>query len=232
MTFLFRPARPLFLLLLTCLALARPAAAQDGTFGFDGKIVNANSLRPIIADMSILGPTQKQVGQLTTDRTGTFSVTAETAGDYRFAVSALGYVSQEVTHTARAGAPVAFTVALVPLATGAKVILSTIRFAKSKAELLPESFDELARLANLLQANERMEIQLNGHTDNQGDAAANQKLSEDRVRAVQDYLVVRRGIAAARLRGQGFGGAQPIAPNTQEVTRKLNRRVEFKITKK
>ena len=224
---------PVFLALLLVvgqLLVAGTGTAQT-TYGFAGSILNANSQRPIIADVVINGPTQTQVGKLQTDRSGTFTLSAVTPGAYRFAVSALGYVPQEVSVSAQAGAALAFTVRLVPLDVGTKVTLNNIRFAKSKAELLPESFDELNRLADLLKANEQMEIQLNGHTDNQGDPAANLKLSEDRVKAVRDYLTVRRNVPATRLRGQGFGGSQPIASNTQEHTRKLNRRVEFEIMK-
>ena len=212
------------------LAPARYLPAQ-GKYGFNGTIVNANTQRTIISDVVIYDSTgQTQLGKLQTDRNGAFITTAETTGPYRFAVSALGYVPQEVTLTATAGAPTAFTVRLVPLDVGVKVTLHNIRFTKSKADLLPESFDELSRLADRLKNNDRMEIQLNGHTDNQGDPAQNLLLSENRVKAVERYLV-RQGVPAARLHGQGFGGAQPIASNQQEHTRKLNRRVEFEILK-
>ncbi len=144
-------------------------------------------------------------------------------------VSAPGYVPQVMT-VAMQGGPVVFTVVMVPLEVGAKVTLKSIRFAQGKSDLLPESFAELDRLADLLQANQQMEIQLNGHTDNQGDPAANVQLSQNRVQAVLDYLI-GKGVAPVRLRGQGFGGAQPIASNQQEATRRLNRRVEFEVIK-
>ncbi len=207
-----------------------PARPTQGAFGFAGTILNANSQRPIVANVEVFGSGPAYLSKLQTSRTGTFVLTAETAGPYRFAVSALGYVSQEVSLSAAAGAPTAFTVRLVPLPLGSLVALSSIRFAQSKAALLPESFEELNRLADLLLANDSMHIQLNGHTDNQGDPAKNLLLSENRVRAVQTYLT-SRGVPAARLRGQGFGGTRPLADNKQEQTRKLNRRVEFEIVR-
>ena len=80
----------------------------------------------------------------------------------------------------------------------------------------------------MLKENPTMEIELEGHTDNQGDADLNQKLSEDRVLAVKDYLV-NKGIDKSRIMGRGWGGEKPIASNDSELTRRLNRRVEFKI---
>ncbi len=211
-------------------AAPSPAHPAQGSYGFVGTIMNGNSLRPVVADILIYNDAGAQVGKLQTSRNGTFTMTAETTGPYRFAVTALGYVPQEVLASGVPGAPVAFTVRLVPLEVGMKVTLNSIRFTQSKATLLPESFDELNRLTDLLIANEKMEIQLSGHTDNQGDPAQNVQLSESRVRAVQEYLT-KKGIAASRVHGQGFGGSQPIASNKQEHTRKLNRRVEFEIVK-
>ena len=202
----------------------------QGAYGFAGTIRNAKTQRPVVAEVLIYGAGPDRLGKLQTDRSGTFTMTAETPGPYRFVVAAMGYVPQEVILSNPAATSAAFTVVLVPLGVGATVTLNSIRFAQGKAALLPESFAELNRLAELLLANPELEIQVNGHTDNQGDAAQNQLLSEHRVRAVQEFLV-GKGVAAARLRGKGFGGAVPIASNQQEHTRRLNRRVEFEIVR-
>ena len=76
-----------------------------------------------------------------------------------------------------------------------------------------------------------MEIELSGHTDNQGSERLNKILSQDRVNEVINYIVAQ-GIERTRLSGTGHGGATPIASNETEDTRKLNRRVEFTIVKK
>ena len=75
-----------------------------------------------------------------------------------------------------------------------------------------------------------MEIQMNGHTDNQGNAKLNVELSENRVKAVKEYLVTR-GIDPHRIKGKGYGGSKPIASNSSEATRRLNRRVEMVVLK-
>ncbi|MDJ0364354.1 OmpA family protein [Hymenobacter sp. H14-R3] len=120
---------------------------------------------------------------------------------------------------------------MVPFKVGQKVKLNNIFFPQSKFYLQPSSFPELLRLVKILRDYPTVEILIGGHTDNQGDPALNVKLSEDRVEAVKKYLV-SKGIDAKRLSTKGLGGAEPIASNEQEETRRFNRRVEFTITKK
>jgi outer membrane protein OmpA-like peptidoglycan-associated protein len=101
-------------------------------------------------------------------------------------------------------------------------------FEQSKPVLLPTSYGELNRLVQILIENPTIKIEIAGHTDNVGDPKKNQKLSEDRVKAIKDYLI-NKGISPNRLTGKGYGGSKPIASNAKEETRKLNRRVEFTI---
>ena len=75
-----------------------------------------------------------------------------------------------------------------------------------------------------------MNIEIRGHTDNEGDDKSNQVLSEARAKAVYQYLL-GRGIDAGRLSYKGFGETQPIADNKTEKGRKQNRRTEFTIIK-
>ncbi|MEL6538317.1 MAG: OmpA family protein, partial [Bacteroidota bacterium] len=101
-------------------------------------------------------------------------------------------------------------------------------FRRGSDEMVPESFGELDAVVKLMEENPKLEIELGGHTDNRGNPAANVQLSEARVNTVKAYLV-EAGIAAARIQGKGYGGAQPISENTTEELRAKNRRVEMKI---
>jgi outer membrane protein OmpA-like peptidoglycan-associated protein len=73
-----------------------------------------------------------------------------------------------------------------------------------------------------------MRIEISGHTDNTGSLALNSKLSEDRAKAVVEYLI-QKGIDRTRLEFKGYGPQQPIADNATAAGRTQNRRVEFKI---
>jgi outer membrane protein OmpA-like peptidoglycan-associated protein len=117
---------------------------------------------------------------------------------------------------------------LQPLRAGATVTLNNIFFAYDQATLLPESQVELARILRFLRENPRTRIELRGHTDAKGTPAYNLKLSQDRATAVRDFLV-NNGILATRLVAKGYGETLPVAPNTSDDGRALNRRTELRV---
>ncbi|WP_367392935.1 OmpA family protein [Lewinella sp. LCG006] len=108
------------------------------------------------------------------------------------------------------------------------IVLKNVLFVSGSAELLPMSEMELNRLVQLLKNHLKLNIRINGHTDNVGDDTANQVLSEARAKSVYNYLI-KQGIAAERLSYKGFGESQPIAENDTPEGRKLNRRTEFEV---
>ena len=111
---------------------------------------------------------------------------------------------------------------------GVKIVLNNIFFDFNKATLRPESVAELDRLNKLMNDTPTLKIEISGHTDNIGSASVNQKLSENRAKAVVDYLV-DKGVAKDRLDYKGYGFTQPVATNDTEEGRQQNRRTEFKI---
>lgn len=113
-----------------------------------------------------------------------------------------------------------------PLEKGKAIPLTNIYFDQSSPVLRSESNTELDQLADVLNANPSMQIEIRGHTDNQGDFDLNIKLSRDRCQAVIDYLVAK-GISKNRLKAVGRGPIDSVAPNSNEENRKKNRRVEF-----
>ncbi|MDJ1470898.1 OmpA family protein [Cytophagaceae bacterium DM2B3-1] len=117
------------------------------------------------------------------------------------------------------------------LEVGKAVVLNNIMFEQGKFDLLEPSFVELDRVATVMKENPKMEIRLEGHTDNQGDFMLNIELSKNRVLAVKKYLE-SKGVTPERIQYKAYGGTQPLASNASEVSRKKNRRVEFIILKK
>jgi OOP family OmpA-OmpF porin len=111
------------------------------------------------------------------------------------------------------------------------VKLNNVFFDPGLSTLQRESFAELNSLAAMMKHNPEIQIEIAGHTDLRGTPEATQKLSEDRVAAVKEYLV-QRGIATERIVGVGYGATKPVAPSDTEENRLKNRRVEFKIIKK
>lgn len=117
-----------------------------------------------------------------------------------------------------------------PVEEAKALILENVFFATGSADLKPESKTELGKLITVLTDHKEAKIQINGHTDNVGDAGKNKALSNDRAKAVFDYLVAQ-GIAADRLTFKGLGDAEPIAPNDTDDGKRRNRRTDFIIVK-
>ncbi|MGE6763151.1 adventurous gliding motility protein AgmC [Corallococcus interemptor] len=110
-------------------------------------------------------------------------------------------------------------------------ILEKVYFATNKDVILPRSFPILKQVAAVLRANPQVELlRVEGHTDSQGNDAANLDLSKRRAASVKTFLV-NEGIAAERLDSEGFGESKPVDTNNTPAGRENNRRVEFNIVK-
>lgn len=106
----------------------------------------------------------------------------------------------------------------------------SIQFATGSTRLLTTATKELDKLVVILNEHPDFRISIEGHTDNTGQAAFNQSLSEKRANAVKDYLV-KKGISEDRLTAAGFGQTQPIEDNKTSKGRAANRRVDFKLVR-
>jgi OmpA-OmpF porin, OOP family len=109
------------------------------------------------------------------------------------------------------------------------VILDKIFFDTGKATIKPVSFGLLDQVAQLLRGHAEIKIEIQGHTDAQGDMDTNIKLSKERAESVRTYLI-KKGVAPAHMVSGGYGPTQPIANNKTKAGREANRRVEFHIT--
>ena len=110
--------------------------------------------------------------------------------------------------------------------TDGKFVTYGITFDVGKAVIKPESMGEINRIVALMNENPALKFEVQGHTDSTGNAASNQKLSEERANAIVAKLV-ELGIAKDRLTAVGKGQTSPIAGNDTDEGRAKNRRVEF-----
>lgn len=106
--------------------------------------------------------------------------------------------------------------------------LENVLFETGKSNLKPASFAVLDEVAKYLVRRKHINAEIAGHTDNEGEDAANQTLSENRAKAVVDYLY-KKGVAKGRLIPKGYGETQPVADNDSPEGRQLNRRTELLI---
>lgn len=118
-----------------------------------------------------------------------------------------------------------------PMMKGDKIKIKPIYFVKSKPTMLETSNVALDELATFLKTNRLLNIEIQGHTDNQGDEVLLQQLSEDRAEAIKNYLVYEKRIHPLRIEAKGYGSKYPTNKNKNEAERKQNRRVEIVISK-
>ncbi len=144
------------------------------------------------------------------------------AKDYLFFLDAV-----DMTR-ATTGEPMIHDFYLEKIKIGTKVVLENIYFETNKATLKPDSYEQLDQVVRFLESNESLRLEISGHTDNIGSLKYNTKLSEERARAVVNYLI-SKGIDPSRLESKGYAFTQPVAPNSTPEGREKNRRVEFKV---
>ncbi len=166
---------------------------------------------------------------------GSYLVSLPEGGQYAFHVSAKGYLffSDNYDLGASGNDNDYFTndIAMQPIEVGECITLRNVFFATGQYVLLEESQAELDAVVRLLQQNPTIHVELGGHTDNVGKSEANKVLSEQRAKAVMDYLALH-GIDAGRMTYKGYGETRPVANNDTEGGRAQNRRTEFKIISK
>jgi outer membrane protein OmpA-like peptidoglycan-associated protein len=110
-------------------------------------------------------------------------------------------------------------------------VFDHLDFDSGSAKITADSRATIENLAAILKAYGGAEARLEGHTDNQGTATSNKKLSVDRAHAVKDALVAA-GIAAKRMAAEGYGADKPIASNDTAEDRARNRRTELVVVKR
>jgi len=175
--------------------------------------------------------TRTVISQLQTDETGNYLITLPKGKDYAFNVNRKGYLffsenfplSQHKEDTAYN-----IDIPLQPIEANAAIVLRNIFFESNKYELKPESQVELDKIVQLLKDNPTLKIQINGHTDNSGNASDNITLSGNRAKSVTSYLT-SKGIDPGRLSSKGWGDTQPVAGNATPEGRAQNRRTELKV---
>lgn len=101
-------------------------------------------------------------------------------------------------------------------------------FAVDSSKLLPGAYDELGRVAKVLNEYPQTNVSIAGHTDSTGSEDHNQKLSGQRANAVKNALL-GMGVSEPRMQTIGYGEGKPIASNSTEAGRQQNRRVEVRI---
>ena len=128
-----------------------------------------------------------------------------------------------------AGCPIELGEKEIDLLDTGTIRLYGVAFQRGKATLRPQSLPALEEVAKIIQQYPSLQIEIGDHTDDQA-GALGQKLSAERAASVLDYLKQSfPQVSSLQLTAKGYGSSQPIAPNTSELGRSRNRRVDFKV---
>jgi outer membrane protein OmpA-like peptidoglycan-associated protein len=210
-----------------------------------GVVLDKSSNLPVEAKIVVMDNDLNEiVGEFNSNsESGKYLITLPSGKNYGISVSADGFLfhSENMDIAQTDGyKEINKKIELQKLEKGTQIILRNIFFDLDKATLKSESRAELDRLHQLMIDNPKLEIELSGHTDTQGSAAYNQQLSENRAKAVVEYLV-EKGIPAKRFQAKGYGEELPITsdaeiakmstPEEKDAAHASNRRTEIKVLK-
>jgi outer membrane protein OmpA-like peptidoglycan-associated protein len=201
-----------------------------------GKVIDESSAAPLGAVISLVNnETNQVITKINANPvTGEFEIVIPHGGNYGVATERAGYLFNSINFNLPQFAEyqeIDTHIIMVKAEIGSKVVLKNIFFDVGKADLKPESIAEVENIRELLIANTALKVQINGHTDNSGNAASNKALSLKRASAVVNYLS-QKGIATSRLSAKGYGSERPIVSNDdEEGGRAINRRTEIEIIK-
>ncbi|RAW03224.1 OmpA family protein [Pseudochryseolinea flava] len=228
-------AKRFFYLLLLCLGATAALAQNDSLIYAEGKIFNAATKEPITARITYQSlPYGNRVGTLNNSN---YSFPMFDNEKYAIIVEAQGFATAkfmldpaEANGERKVLKDIELSVGNVgprhPV--GHVMRLDNLIFQVSRSKISEDSFEELDLLVNMMRENPTMVIQLEGHTDYQGNPKDNMKLSQDRVDAVREYLIDKR-INKNRIKTKAFGGTQPLSRDDTPEAHRLNRRVEVRI---
>lgn len=210
----------------------RPDIRPNKTLWIKGKVFDKKTNAGLPSTVELIDLASKRaISRVQTDETGNYLITLPVGKDYAFNVNRRGYLFYSDNFSLKDKSPDSTyekNIPLQPIEVNASIVLKNIFFDFNKYDLKSESQVELDKVVQLMQDNPTVKIQIEGHTDNIGKPADNLKLSENRAKAVVNYLV-GKNIAITRLSAIGFGATKPIADNSTEEGRAQNRRTELKI---
>ena len=197
-----------------------------------GRVYDAITLKGLPCSVELIdNATNKTIMKIVADELGKYFIPLPIGKDYTFIVNRKGYLFySNLYELSKEKSDSTYTkdIALQPIQLNAIMVFKNVQFEKNAFNLLNISKVELDKLVQVLVENPTIKLQINGHTDNTGNAEDNLKLSTNRAKAVVDYLI-SKSINPSRLSYKGFGATNPIAENSTEEGKAKNRRTEFAV---
>ena len=208
-------------------------SSASNTVLLKGKIMDLKMLSGLEAYIELMDlEDARLVATFNSDpRTGEYLAVVPGGRSYAMHVRAKGYLlhSENISVSSDGKALERnINVSLQPMEPGKEEVMHNLFFERDKADLSPASLAELGQLLRLLNENPKLRLEIGGHTDSDGSAEHNERLSQARAQAVVDHLV-NNGIATDRLVPKGYGADKPLAPNDSDENKARNRRTDMRV---
>ncbi len=212
----------------------RPDIRPSRTLYVKGKITDKKTNKNLPSTVELINnATGEILMKIQTDETGEYFITLPIGKDYTFSVNRKGYLFYNELYelsSKQADSVYRKDIQLQPIELNASLIFRNIQFTTNSYQLPTDAAIELNKLLQVLIENPSLQVEISGHTDNIGKQIDNNKLSENRAKAIVEWLVLK-GIDLKRLSFKGYGDSKPISDNKTEIGRALNRRTTVTITK-
>jgi len=199
-----------------------------------GRIVDPETNKAIDARILSGSKNDKSYKNVYVADDGSFRLSVPKGMDFSIVAEKPGYIGKEVVLNYRKDyvyfKEKKLNLELKKIEQGEKLDLPPVYFEQSTATVKQSSYPILDELADFMRTHYNVRILIEGHTDNQGDPDALLQLSDDRAKAIKNYLVGKGRINPLRIATIGHGAAQPFAGNQSEADRAKNRRVEVVVT--
>ncbi len=212
----------------------RPDIRPSRTLYVKGKITDKKTNKKLPSTVELINnKTGESLMKIQTDETGEYFITLPTGKDYTFSVNRKGYLFyNELYELSNKLADSVYNkdIQLQPIELNATLTFKNIQFTTNSYQLPFDAAIELNKLLQVLIENPSLQIEISGHTDNIGKQIDNNKLSENRAKAIVEWLVLK-GVDRKRMSYKGYGDSKPISDNKTEIGRSFNRRTTVTIIK-
>lgn len=198
----------------------------------EGVIYDSLSLDPVGASVKLYNVERSSLeGHVESDSTnGKYLMVLTEGAEYALYIDSPGYLFRSYRFDFNRDSldlqGLQADIPLMPIQPGESTTLNNVLFAHDSYELSEKSLIALKFITNFLTDHPELLIEIAGHTDNSGTASYNQLLSEQRAKTVYNYLI-EQGVDETRLFYAGYGSTNPVAPNSTDEGKALNRRIEL-----
>ncbi|MEO9477399.1 MAG: OmpA family protein [Cyclobacteriaceae bacterium] len=198
-----------------------------------GRVFDAETSVPLSADLNLMNLNDSSDLYIVSSdgQTGEYFLTITEGREYGVFVDKAGYLFENLSFEAHSNSaldPDTIDIPLKPLREGNTIILQNIYFDFDSHVPNNRSYHELRTIARYMKDNPKISFEIEGHTDNRGNAAYNLELSQKRAESVQT-LLVSLGVAKNRLRPIGYGASKPLNTANTESAHQSNRRIAFRV---